>query len=178
VFVTAHRRESFGQPMERAFGALKRMLDHVGDAEIVYPVHPNPSVQHAARAVLSDHPRVRLTEPLDYLDLVWALKHASLVVTDSGGIQEEAPVFGVPVLVMRDVTERPEAVDAGAAELVGTDPDRILSAALRHLENRAPSETGPISPYGDGRAGERTADIIVNVLTGSPRRTTDWPGWK
>ena len=173
VLVTAHRRESFGEPLRQAFEALRRVVDSVPDVEILYPVHPNPNVREAAR-VLEGHERIRLTEPLDYLDLVHAMRHASLVITDSGGIQEEAPTFGVPVLVMRDVTERPEAVHAGVAELVGTRPERILEAALRHL--RAAGRSRAVSPYGDGRAGERIADILIHVLTGAPRTTADWSG--
>jgi UDP-N-acetylglucosamine 2-epimerase (non-hydrolysing) len=174
VLVTAHRRESFGEPLRQAFDALRRIVDVVPDVEILYPVHPNPNVREAAR-VLHGHDRIRVTEPLDYLDFVYAMRHASLIVTDSGGIQEEAPTFGVPVLVMRDVTERPEAVDAGVAELVGTEPQRIVEAALRHLGESGRSRSG-VSPYGDGRAGERIADILIHVLTGAPRTTTDWSG--
>jgi UDP-N-acetylglucosamine 2-epimerase (non-hydrolysing) len=174
ILVTAHRRESFGEPLREAFGALRRLMEETTDCTLLYPVHPNPNVQ-AAAAVLQDHPRIVLTQPLDYLDLVLALKHATLVITDSGGIQEEAPTFGAPVLVMRDVTERPEAVMAGAAELVGTNATRILDASRRALANRAKREAGA-SPYGDGRAGDRIADIIAHALCGTPRRTQDWPG--
>jgi UDP-N-acetylglucosamine 2-epimerase (non-hydrolysing) len=174
ILVTAHRRESFGAPLRAAFDALRNIVDAVPDVEILYPVHPNPNVREAVR-VLDGHERIHLTEPLDYLDFVHAMRHASLIITDSGGIQEEAPTFGVPVLIMRDVTERPEAVQAGVAELVGTDPQRIVDAALRHLGETVRSRSG-LSPYGDGRAGERIADILIHVLTGAPRTTTDWSG--
>jgi UDP-N-acetylglucosamine 2-epimerase (non-hydrolysing) len=140
---------------------------------IVYPVHPNPNVVEPAREVLSDHPRIALTEPLDYFDLVTALQRARLILTDSGGIQEEAPTFGTPVLVLRRVTERPEGVEAGIAELVGTDRLRIVRRSLDVLARNPPREGRP-NPYGDGRAGERIADILVASLCGERRRTQDW----
>jgi UDP-N-acetylglucosamine 2-epimerase (non-hydrolysing) len=133
VLLTAHRRESFGEPMRRAFEAVRELADRFSDIEILYPVHPNPNVLAAAEA-LRGHSRIRLTEPLDYRDLVRALKSSVLVLTDSGGIQEEAPTFGVPVLVMREVTERPEAVEADDAALVGTDKNAILGLACAILE--------------------------------------------
>jgi UDP-N-acetylglucosamine 2-epimerase (non-hydrolysing) len=173
VLVTAHRRESFGEPLKSAFAALRDIADAYDDVVIVYPVHPNPQVREPARALLGDHPRIRLTTPLDYMDLVQALRRAALVITDSGGIQEEAPTFGTPVLVLRDVTERPEGVAAGAARLVGTDRNRIVSAASAVLASGARGEPGA-NPYGDGRAGERIADILRHRLTGAPRSTQDW----
>lgn len=172
VLLTAHRRESFGAPLREVFGAVRRLADAVEDIEVVYPVHPNPNVREPAAELLSGHPRVHLVAPLDYLDLVAALKHAALVLTDSGGIQEEAPTFGVPVLVLREVTERPEGIDAGVAELVGTDGERILERALAKLAGGAVEP--PPNPYGDGKAGARIADIVLADLAGSPRRTEDW----
>lgn len=172
VLVTAHRRESFGAPLREAFTALRDIADAFDDVVLLYPVHPNPLVRNPAHELLGDHPRIRLVEPLDYFDLVHALRHATLVITDSGGIQEEAPSFGTPVLVMRDVTERPEAVEAGIAQLVGTDHDRIVQAASAILAGSARSEVA--NPYGDGRAGERIADIVVHRLTGAARTTEDW----
>lgn len=172
VLVTAHRRESFGAPLREAFCALRDIADAWEDVTLVYPVHPNPNVRGPAEEILGGHHRIRLTAPLDYLDLVHALRHAAVVITDSGGIQEEAPSFGTPVLVLREVTERPEAVEAGVAQLVGTDRRRIVEAAAEILGgSRRPRST---SPYGDGRAGERIADIVVHVLTGAPRVTEDW----
>lgn len=213
VLVTAHRRESFGEPLRRAFGALRDLADRFEDVQLLYPVHPNPNVQGPASELLSDHPRITLCEPLGYADLVIALEAAELAITDSGGIQEEAPTFRTPVLIMREVTERPEAVEAGIAALTGTDPERITGyaaailegggwrflRALRdmHRDDRTASrgtsslEAGIAeakaraqtlqdlsypNPYGDGRAGERIADIIVHELTGAERRTSDWPG--
>ena len=178
VLLTAHRRESFGQPLRDVFGAVRKLVDDNEDVRLLYPVHPNPNVVGPARDLLSDHPRIDLVEPLGYRDLVLALQGARLVLTDSGGIQEEAPTFGTPVLVLRDVTERPEGVEAGVAILVGTDPEKILEEGSRILSKpqaRGPSEPPP-NPYGDGRAGERIADIITAVLTGNSRSTVDWAG--
>ena len=173
ALMTAHRRESFGEPLRAVFGAVREAADRHPELDILYPVHPNPNVREPAEAILADHPRVHLTDPLGYLDLVLAMKHADLVLTDSGGIQEEAPAFGVPVLVLRDVTERPEGVEAGVARLVGTDPERILDGVETAL---AAGATAGLNPYGDGRAGRRIADIVTSDLLGTPRRTTDWSG--
>ena len=175
VLLTAHRRESFGEPLRGAFRAIRAVADRRSDIDVLYPVHPNPSVRVPAEEILSDHPRIHLTEPLGYLDLVRALQSATLVLTDSGGIQEEAPAFGVPVLVLRDVTERPEGVEAGVARLVGTDPARI-TAGLDQLLDRDDTAVRVRNPYGDGQASVRIADIVISDLLGVPRRTTDWDG--
>jgi UDP-N-acetylglucosamine 2-epimerase (non-hydrolysing) len=172
VLLTAHRRESFGAPLREVFAAVRELAESMDDIEVVYPVHPNPHVKGPAEELLSGHPRIHLTAPMDYLDLVTALKHASLVLTDSGGIQEEAPTFGVPVLVLRDVTERPEGIEAGAAELVGTDRARIVARAHEALQGGA--RTPPPNPYGDGLAGRRIADVLRADLTGAARTTQDW----
>ena len=172
VLVTAHRRESFGAPLREAFAALRDIADRFPDVVLLYPVHPNPNVRGPAEELLGGHDRILLTAPLDYFDLLLALRKAALAITDSGGIQEEAPSFGTPVLVLREVTERPEAVEAGAAQLVGTDRARIVGAAAVILEGKV--RTGGSNPYGDGRAGERIADIVAHTLTGSARRTGDW----
>lgn len=174
VLLTAHRRESFGAPMRALFGAVRALADDFEDINVLYPVHPNPKVQGPAHEILSGHPRVKLTEPLDYFDLVAALQSASLVLTDSGGIQEEAPTFGTHVLVLREVTERPEGVDAGVAELVGTDASKILDRARAALTSAPESSTA--NPYGDGQASARIADIIVADLTGTVRTTEEWTG--
>lgn len=173
VLLTAHRRESFGAPLRRALGAVRALVDRVPDIELLYPVHPNPNVRAAAE-VLEGHARIRLTKPLDYLDLVAALRASALVITDSGGLQEEGPALGRRVLVMRDVTERPEAVTSGWAELVGTDADAIVARGEALLRGAAPPTAS--NPFGDGRAGERIADIVAAELTGAARRTTDWSG--
>ena len=186
VLLTAHRRESFGQPLRDVFRAVRRLVDEHEDVRLLYPVHPNPNVVEPAEELLSDHPRIDLVEPLGYRDLVLALQGAHLILTDSGGIQEEAPTFGTPVLVLREVTERPEGIEAGVAILVGTDPEkileegrRILSSGLEEGDSTRESDLSsppPPNPYGDSRAGERIADIILSVLTGEPRSTTDWAG--
>lgn len=176
ILMTSHRREAFGEPMRRAFLAIRELVDAFPDTVLVYPVHPNPNVRAAVQETLAGHDRIRLTDPLGYVDLVTVLKHAALVLTDSGGIQEEAPTFRRRVMVLREVTERPEAVAAGFARLVGTDTTAILThgrAALgAHAETDWPVGHG--NPYGDGRAGERIADLLVHRLTGAARRTTDW----
>ncbi|MDE0075665.1 MAG: UDP-N-acetylglucosamine 2-epimerase (non-hydrolyzing) [Gammaproteobacteria bacterium] len=177
VLLTAHRRESFGEPLCRVFRAVREIADRCPDVQVIYPVHPNPQVVRPAREHLADHPRVHLTDPLAYPDLLRALKRASLVLTDSGGIQEEAPTFGTPVLVLREVTERPEGVAAGVARLVGTDRARIVAEALAALaggNGEGDREGGFANPYGDGDAAERIADIVAQRLTGVPRRTRDW----
>jgi UDP-N-acetylglucosamine 2-epimerase (non-hydrolysing) len=186
VLLTAHRRESFGQPLRDVFRAVRALVDEHDDVRLLYPVHPNPNVVDPARELLSDHPRIDLVEPLHYRDLILALKGAHLILTDSGGIQEEAPTFSTPVLVLREVTERPEGIEAGVATLVGTDPEKILKVGRRIL-SRGPEENGSThegdlpstpapNPYGDGRAGERIVDIIASVLTGESRSTVDWAG--
>jgi UDP-N-acetylglucosamine 2-epimerase (non-hydrolysing) len=187
VLLTAHRRESFGQPLADVFSAVRALADEDASLEVVYPVHPNPQVHGPAHECLAGHPRIHLTGPVDYPDLLATLQRAALVLTDSGGIQEEAPVFGVPVLVLRDVTERPEGVEAGVAELVGTDPERIVRRARALLAGQGGraepavgtaaaqrAATGGETPYGDGRAGVRIADLVIHHLTGAARRTTDW----
>jgi UDP-N-acetylglucosamine 2-epimerase (non-hydrolysing) len=171
ALLTTHRRESQGPPMRRVFEAVRTLAEE--DAlDILYPVHPNPAVREPAEAILGGHPRVHLVDPLDYPDLVHALASATLVLTDSGGIQEEAPTFGTPVLVLREVTERPEGVEAGVSRLVGTDPAAILQSARELLEAaRTKAERGAgnrpaaiPNPYGDGRAAERIVAILLRDL--------------
>jgi UDP-N-acetylglucosamine 2-epimerase (non-hydrolysing) len=176
VLITAHRRESFGDPMREAFGALRTLAEEHPDDLFVYPVHPNPNVRAAADEKLAGIANFRLIDPLSYSDLVRALSQAWITITDSGGIQEEAPTFGVPVLVMRELTERPEGVEAGAAALVGTSREKILERGRELLNDEAARQrmAGAGNPYGDGRAGERIADILFHRLTGASRRTEDW----
>ncbi len=176
VLVTAHRREAFGPPLREALGALRALAESHPEVEFVYPVHPNPNVRGPAHELLSGLMNFRLLDPLPYADLVQVLARAWLVFTDSGGIQEEAPSFGVPVLVMRGVTERPEGVEAGVAALVGTSAEAILDKGAALLDDPEAHRRMAVAknPYGDGRAGERIADILIHRLVGVPRQTEDW----
>ena len=162
VLVTAHRRENFGQPLENICMALKELASR-GDVELVYPVHLNPNVQEPVRRLLGDVEHITLLPPLDYLPMVHLLKQSALVLTDSGGIQEEAPAFGVPVLVLREVTERPEGVKAGVLKLVGTDTRRIVRAANRLLDHRQANTkmAKAVNPFGDGRAANRIVKALI-----------------
>lgn len=156
VLVTAHRRENFGAPFEAVCRALRDIADRP-DVQVLYPVHPNPAVHDTAHRILGDHPSIRLVEPLDYPAMIAAMRACTLVLTDSGGVQEEAPSLGKPVLVLRRATERPEGVAVGAARLVGTDRAAIVAATNRLLDDpgayAAMATAG--NPYGDGRAAER-----------------------
>lgn len=162
MLVTGHRRESFGQGFADICAALAELARRYPDDAIVYPVHLNPNVQGPVRRTLSALPNVHLWEPLDYLPFVHLMRASYLILTDSGGVQEEAPSFGVPVLVMREVTERQEGVDAGVVRLVGTDRERIVAEAAALLDDReGRARWGRVpNPYGDGHAAERIADIL------------------
>jgi len=164
LLVTAHRRENFGQPLEEICEALRQLAAR-GDVEIVYPVHLNPNVQEPVKRLLGNVPHITLLPPLDYLPLVHLMKRAHLILTDSGGIQEEAPAFGVPVLVLREVTERPEGVAAGTLKLVGTDTRRIVEEATRLLDDPAAhAEMAQASnPFGDGHAAERIVEALLQT---------------
>jgi UDP-N-acetylglucosamine 2-epimerase (non-hydrolysing) len=163
ILVTAHRRENFGKPMESICEAISRLASR-GDVEIVYPVHLNPNVQEPVFRLLGNTQHVTLMSPLDYLPLVQLMKKATLVMTDSGGIQEEAPAFGIPVLVLREVTERPEGVEAGTLKLVGTDTERITSQASLLLDNPAEytKMARAVNPFGDGHAAERIVQALLD----------------
>jgi UDP-N-acetylglucosamine 2-epimerase (non-hydrolysing) len=166
ILVTAHRRESFGAPFESLCLALRDLAQRHAEVEIVYPVHLNPNVRRPVERILAQQPRVHLLEPLRYEQFVHLMAHAYLILTDSGGIQEEAPVLGKPTLVMRETTERPEAVEAGTTRLVGTDRRRIVEEAERLLHDResyrSMAQAG--SPFGDGRAAERIVSILLSRL--------------
>lgn len=164
LLVTAHRRESWGAPLDRVLRAVRAVLDDHPGLSALLPLHPNPAVRDQVRAAVGDHPRLRLTEPLAYPDLVHALRRSALVITDSGGIQEEAPTFGVPVLVAREVTERPEAVAAGCAWLVGTDPALIRAEARRLLAADRPVRVEQ-NPFGDGRAAVRVCEALAALVS-------------
>ncbi|MFZ2095268.1 MAG: UDP-N-acetylglucosamine 2-epimerase (non-hydrolyzing) [Anaerolineales bacterium] len=166
ILVTAHRRENFGKPLEQICSALKILAETYGDAiRIVYPVHLNPNVQQPVHRILGNIPHITLLKPLDYLPMVHLMKHANLVLTDSGGLQEEAPALGIPVLVMRAVTERPEGVQAGTVRLVGTDTDVIVSHARNLLDDPQAytSMAQAINPYGDGKAAQRIVKAILET---------------
>jgi UDP-N-acetylglucosamine 2-epimerase len=162
ILVTGHRRENFDGGLERVARGLLRLAAR-GDVEIIYPVHLNPNVLRVAHAVLGAHPAIRLIPPLDYLPFVHLMRRAELIVTDSGGVQEEAPSLGKPVLVTRDTTERPEAVQAGTVELVGTDTERLVESANRLLDDRSAYKRMSFAhnPYGDGRAAARITKAIL-----------------
>ncbi|MBN1828340.1 MAG: UDP-N-acetylglucosamine 2-epimerase (non-hydrolyzing) [Deltaproteobacteria bacterium] len=166
ILVTAHRRESFGTPFESLCLALRDIAERNNDVEIAYPVHLNPNVQGPARRILSEHLRIHLLDPLRYEQFVHLMVKAHIILTDSGGIQEEAPVLGKPVLVMRETTERPEAIDAGSARLVGTSRQRIVAEAERLLNDEEVyrSMAQAASPFGDGRAAERIVNILLTKL--------------
>jgi UDP-N-acetylglucosamine 2-epimerase (non-hydrolysing) len=166
IVVTAHRRESFGGGFEQICRALAELADRP-DVQVVYPVHPNPNVQDPVQRLLAGHPNVRLIPPLSYVPFVDLMRRAYLLITDSGGVQEEGPSLGKPILVMREKTERPEAVLAGTVKLVGTDQRRIVSEAISLLDDRRAYETMARvhNPYGDGHASERIAGLIHSFLT-------------
>ncbi|MDP6606516.1 MAG: UDP-N-acetylglucosamine 2-epimerase (non-hydrolyzing) [Dehalococcoidia bacterium] len=168
ILVTAHRRENWGQPMQRICAALN-LLARRDDVELRIVVHPNPTLQELFERELGGRDHVVLMSPLPYRELARELVHSSIVLTDSGGLQEEAPALAKPVLVMRDVTERPEVIEAGVGELVGTDSDRIVAAAERLLDDAEAYEamTRAVSPYGDGHAAERIVSILEHDLAPS-----------
>ncbi len=165
LLVTAHRRESFGEPFHAMCRAVRDLARKNPALEVIYPVHPNPNVRKVANEWLRGEERVHLIEPLDYLPFVHLLKKATVVLTDSGGIQEEAPALGKPVLVMREVTERPEAIDAGTALLAGTRHDGIVNAVQRLLDDPEAyaAMANSVNPYGDGHAAQRIADHLAGV---------------
>ncbi len=170
ILVTSHRRESFGQGLANICAALLRIAERP-DVAIVYPVHPNPAVHASVHRLLGGHPRIHLLAPLDYRRFVWLLVHADLILTDSGGIQEEAPALGKPVLVLRTVTERPEALAHGAARLIGTAPERIVTETLRLLDD--PTAYAAMAKrrllFGDGHAAERIVATLAKEIR--PRKS-------
>ncbi len=165
ILMTAHRRENFGAPFAEAFSAIRdlSLRREFADVHWIYPVHPNPNVKAAVARHLAHRPNIHLVDPLDYGDLVAVLKESTLVLTDSGGLQEEAPSLGKPVLVLREVTERPEAVRAGTVKLVGTNRGKIISETRRLLTDRAYYHrmSAAVNPYGDGRAAVRIAKAVA-----------------
>ncbi|RCK74560.1 MAG: UDP-N-acetylglucosamine 2-epimerase [Ignavibacteriae bacterium] len=166
ILLTSHRRENFGEPMREVFLACKQIIESHPDVELIYPVHPNPNVQKTAYEILNGVERVHLIEPLDYRPFVQLMNKCYMIMTDSGGIQEEAPSLGKPVLVLRKTTERPEAIEAGTAKLVGTDKNKIIQNAELLLtdKNEYKKMSSIANPYGDGKAASRILDIVLEKL--------------
>lgn len=166
ILLTAHRRENLGRPMEQMFHAVKRIIENHPDVKVIYPVHLNPYVREVAVSIFKDEERIHLIDPLDVVDFHNFLARAYLVLTDSGGIQEEAPSLGKPVLVMRNTTERPEGIGAGTLRLVGTEEENIVQSVNLLLDDRSVYEkmSKAGNPYGDGYASKRIADILLEQL--------------
>ncbi len=170
IVLTAHRRENIGEPMRHMFRAIRRIVDEMPDAKVVYPIHMNPRVRQTASDILGDDDRIRIIEPMEVLEFHNLLARSYLILTDSGGIQEEAPSLGKPVLVMRDTTERPEGIEAGTLKLVGTQERPIYEAIKELLTSRESYEamSHASNPYGDGLACRRIADILEGKTLGQP----------
>lgn len=166
IMLTAHRRENLGKPLENMFRAIRRIVDEFSDVKVIYPIHKNPVVRECANRILGNDDRIRLIEPLEVLDFHNFLSRSYLILTDSGGIQEEAPSLGKPVLVMRDTTERPEGIKAGTLKLVGTEEENIYNNFKELLTNKSEYEkmSKACNPYGDGHACEKIGDIIEDFL--------------
>lgn len=164
ILMTAHRRENIGEPHRQIFRAVRRLVDEFEDVAVVYPIHPNPAVTEPAHELLGGHERVHLVDPLDLVDMHNFYPHTHLILTDSGGIQEEAPSFGIPVLVLRDTTERPEGIKAGTLKLVGTEEEAIYKEAHLLLSNKEVYErmSTAANPYGDGKAAMRIVQAILH----------------
>ncbi|MCP5419531.1 MAG: UDP-N-acetylglucosamine 2-epimerase (non-hydrolyzing) [Gammaproteobacteria bacterium] len=170
ILVTAHRRENFGSPFREICRAIRELAERNPDIQFLYPLHPNPNITDVAQEILSGHSRIVLCEPLNYAEFVSAMNQAYILLTDSGGIQEEAPALAKPVLVLRDETERPEAVEAGVVNLVGPNYERIITATERLLndEKSYREMARGVTPYGDGHAAERIIKAMQKFFTGRP----------
>ncbi len=166
LLVTTHRRENFGEPHRQVFSALLELVERFTDIRILFPIHPNPNVRQEAAAMLNNHPRIALTPPLDYQNFINAMKRCDLILSDSGGVQEEAPSLNKPVLVLRESTERPEGITTGALKLVGTDKAKILAEASELLTNPASYRrmAEAANPYGDGDAGKKIIGAAMKYL--------------
>ena len=166
ILLTAHRRENLGEPMRHIFRAIKRVVDEFSDVKVIYPIHMNPKVREVANEVFGDADRVKLIEPLEVFDFHNFQNKSYIILTDSGGIQEEAPSLGKPVLVLRDTTERPEGIKAGTLKLVGTDEDVIYEETKKLLLDKESYEkmSKASNPYGDGHASERIVDAIIEYF--------------
>ena len=166
ILLTAHRRENLGQPMRQIFQAILRIVDELPDVKVIYPVHLNPKIRDLAQEILSNHNRIKLVSPLEVIDFHNFIAKSYLILTDSGGVQEEAPSLGKPVLVLRNTTERPEGIEAGTLKLVGTNPESIYENAKKLLTNQAAYQAmaQAKNPYGDGHAAERIVKTILENL--------------
>jgi UDP-N-acetylglucosamine 2-epimerase (non-hydrolysing) len=166
LLATVHRRENWGEPLKDIAQSFLQILDKFPDTALLLPLHRNPTVREPLQAMLGSHPRVFLTEPLDYAELVGAIQRCYLLLTDSGGLQEEAPSLGKPVLVLRETTERPEAIAAGTAQLIGTNPEQVVTAATQLLSDPDAYErmATAVNPFGDGHAAERILTLVENYL--------------
>lgn len=166
ILLTSHRRENFGEPLENICKAALKIVEEHEDVQIIYPVHPNPNVKNTVEKYLKNKERIKLTEPLDYAPFCAIMKKAEIILTDSGGVQEEAPSLGVPVLVLRDETERPEAIESGGVKLVGSNIEKITNEVSVLLNNKKEYDkmAKTVNPYGDGLASKRIADIIIKKL--------------
>lgn len=166
ILATVHRRENWGEPLQNIAQGFLQILDKFPDVGLLLPLHRNPTVREPLQQILGQHPRIFLTEPLDYKELVGAIDRSYLILTDSGGLQEEAPSLGKPVLVLRDTTERPEAVTAGTAKLIGTNIDNIVMSASKLLSNKDVYDqmANAINPFGDGQAAKRILEIVRKYL--------------
>ncbi len=176
VLLTTHRRENWGDPQTRIAKSALQVVEKFEDVLLVVPMHRNPAVRETLTAVFGKHPRVRLIEPPEYADFVKLLQRSDVILTDSGGVQEEAPTFGVPVLVLRETTERPEGIEAGTAKLVGTDLDKIVAETCTLLNDGAAREAmaRATSPYGDGRAAPRIRSVVFERLGVPTTKETMW----
>jgi len=166
ILLTSHRRENFGKPLENICFAIKELVEKYSDIQIVYPLHLNPNVRNTVKPILENIDRVKLIEPLDYVPFCNLMKKSHIILTDSGGVQEEAPTLGVPVLVLRDETERPEAIEFGGVKLVGANKEKIVNTVSLLLDNDEEYEkmSKAINPYGDGKACEYIEKIILDFL--------------
>ncbi len=176
LLLTTHRRESWGEPQQRIALAMKKLLDEFKDTLLVVAMHPNPQVRETLISILGDHPRVELIDPPHYADFVKLMQRSHLIFTDSGGIQEEAPTFGIPVLIVRESTERPEGIQAGTSSLVGTNAERIYEEASRLLEDPAAYQmmAKAVSPYGDGHAARRIRYLTLKHLSIQTSKELMW----
>jgi UDP-N-acetylglucosamine 2-epimerase (non-hydrolysing) len=175
ILVTTHRRESWGGDLEAICGAIREIAERRSNIMVALPVHPNPNVQRPVRELLAGHPRIKLLSPLEYIPFLALMRRSYLILTDSGGVQEEAPSLGVPVLVLRKTTERPEAAEAGLARIIGTDPKAIVEHVEELLEDERIYRrmTTAINPYGDGLASERIVEVLRNWRSGRPLLAED-----